>query len=161
MAVNRKFKDAEGRTWIIRIDYAVIKRVRKADLGIDLATLLADNMKGLGVLFDDVMTFIDTLWVIVGEQHASVTDEEFGVSLRGDALGEARNCFLNAYADFCPSDQREILLTLIAKITESQQEALKQLKAMKPSDMISGESVANSQPSQESQPTSIRLVSGN
>lgn len=108
------FTDNAGRSWTVRVDVAVIKRVRDT-----LATNIVDLSPagGFAKLSDDVVLLVDVLYVLVRDQAAAanVTDEEFGRGLAGDALDQASKALLAELAAFFPNRlQREALLRLQA-----------------------------------------------
>lgn len=114
--MSTSFKDNEGRVWHLEIDPWAMKRVR-GRTGVNLGTLLNDNLKPFRELVADPITFVDVLWVLCEEQaqKAGVTDEQFGRALRGDPLEEAGSAFEEAYLLFCPSRTRRVMTPLLAK----------------------------------------------
>ena len=98
--------DCEGRSWDLRIDVDVIRRVRTAH-SIDLATALA-SPETIDRLTSDIVLTIDVIYEIcrpVG-QKIGVTPELFGRSLAGDALGHAVTAFEEALVEFLPESNR-------------------------------------------------------
>jgi hypothetical protein len=99
------FIDDEKRTWNLRVDVNIIRRVRSAT-GIDLARVLT-TASGREAMHDDVVLFVDVLWLMVSDQAQTkgVTPEQFGVALTGDALGAAAIAFEEAIVEFLPESQ--------------------------------------------------------
>lgn len=113
----RTFKDEAGREWSIRVDVRALRTVREAT-GFELAKLLDDNLKRLGELGADPELFCRVLWALADNTKHAVELDTFLVSMAGDSLEAAFNGFLLAYADFCPSQRRALLLSLVTKTQE-------------------------------------------
>ncbi len=96
------FRDNAGRSWLVAIDVAAIKRVR-ALLTYDLLTVL--DGKGAAPLTSDPVVLVDVLYVLCKPEadRLGVSDEEFGRALGGDALREATDAFVEALIAFCPN----------------------------------------------------------
>lgn len=116
---KRTFTDAEGREYTVRFGFKQIVDVRTR-LDFDLAKLLADDMRRLKELTEDVVLMINVLYVMVGDQH-QLTAEEFGEAMRGDALQEGSQALFDAFVDFCPSQQRKMLRAMLAAGNSLQQ----------------------------------------
>jgi hypothetical protein len=135
--VSHEFRDQTGRAWIVNVTVPDLKRVRESTgeaLGkMDLQKLLE--------MVADPERFVDVLFALVGGQRVDVTGEDFGRSLGGDSLESAQTVFLRAWADFCPSRGRTLLLTLAEKAEAHQQAAMdaamQQLSTWNGSDMNS------------------------
>jgi hypothetical protein len=100
------FKDCESRSWDLRIDVDVIRRVRTAH-SIDLARALADP-ETIDRLTSDIVLTIDVIYEICRPvaEKIGVTSEMFGRSLAGDALGHAVTAFEEALVEFLPESNR-------------------------------------------------------
>jgi hypothetical protein len=57
----RTFTDNAGRTWIVQVNVAAIKRVRGL-LGVDLYKLLDDGFQALAKLVSDPVQLADVLY---------------------------------------------------------------------------------------------------
>lgn len=116
------FKDTAGREWLLALDVWQLERVQ-ARTSVRIDQLLKDACAGLAALFDDPVTFVRVLWVLVEEQavKTGATPEQFARALAGDALEVASTAFMEAFADFCPSRQRGLIRALAAKATEVQE----------------------------------------
>jgi hypothetical protein len=100
------FKDCESRSWDLRIDVDVIRRVRTV-FSIDLARALADP-ETIDRLTRDIVLTIDVIYEICRPvaEKIGVTAELFGRSLAGDALGHAVTAFEEALVEFLPESNR-------------------------------------------------------
>lgn len=112
---ENKFCDGDGRTWVLRVDYAAMKRVRSI-LGIDLPKVATDPAQ-LGELLGNPLDLIDVIWCVVEPRarELQVTDEQFGGSLAGDVILKARDALLAGLLDFFPQPQRGLLALSLEK----------------------------------------------
>ena len=96
------YRDNAGRTWTVAIDVAAIKRVR-ALIGYDLLSMLNGN--GSQRLITDPVLLVDVLYALCRPEadRLSVTDEEFGRSMAGDAIEHATQALLEELVSFCPN----------------------------------------------------------
>lgn len=92
------FRDAEGRTWEVRVTAPLIKRVR--GIGIDLADPKAASDK-----LNDPVAVVEAAYLLVMDKadERGVTEDQFGAALVGDVLADAYNAVLEAMIDFFPS----------------------------------------------------------
>jgi hypothetical protein len=97
------FVDNAHRTWEVAINVAAVKRIRGL-LGIDLYSLVDDGFKSLSKLVSDPVTLADVLYCLCKDQadKQSITDEEFGRALAGDAITLAADAFVEELIDFFP-----------------------------------------------------------
>jgi hypothetical protein len=112
------FKDTAGRTWEITINVATVRRVRGSCLKLDLMKLVDDGAKGLTDLLNDIVAFVDLLYVLCQPQadQLGVTDIQFGESMGGDSLDQAADAFMKEFIDFFPQKKaRENLHQLMSK----------------------------------------------
>lgn len=111
------FKDNTGREWPIEITIGTVKRVRQR-LSVDIPGLIANKMVPLGELLADPVKFVDVLYVICSDRMRTlpetVSDEEFGAAMGGDAIGSAADAFLEALVDFFPPRERPGLAAILA-----------------------------------------------
>jgi hypothetical protein len=109
-ATGQTFTDSAGRTWLVEVNAWQLKRVRQA-LGVELGKMSIDQ---LAKLVTDPEPFVDVLFVLLKDQAEKLplTDEEFGRGLGGDGLESAVVAFWRAWADFCPSQTRPLMLRL-------------------------------------------------
>jgi hypothetical protein len=111
------FNDNAGRTWVIAINVAAIKRVQGL-LKVNLYKLLDDNFKGLGELLGDIIQLVDVLYCLCKEEAEArkVSDEDFGRALAGDAITLATDAFLEELIDFFPEARaRSSLRKIVAE----------------------------------------------
>jgi hypothetical protein len=156
------FKDNAGREWIVEFNVTTLKRVRTR-LGVNLANLIGDNFAEFTRVVSDPMLLCDVLFVLCEDQHAGVSDLDFGRAMAGDVITAAANAMYAAMVDFSPSQLRETLTQLAKKGTAVQslakQEAgvrLTQFMAIDDRNLLSAilsQSVGNSLESAESLPT--------
>ena len=130
----RTFRDNAGRTWSLTLSVWTVKKVRDL-LGVDLLDLGGESATGSsdkkpGLLFRliaDPVLLVDVLYVVCKDQadSASVTDEQFGRAMGGDAIDAATKAFLEELADFTPSPRdraraRKVIATTWAMIDRAQ-----------------------------------------
>lgn len=122
-----EFVDAASRRWNVNITVATIKRVKELT-GVNLGTVLMDEMKGLREITGDIMKAIDVVFAICKPQADAlgVTDEQFGEALVGRNIEDCMNALLEALVDFFPSRQAR-MLQLIKDKSEAMQDRLAEL----------------------------------
>jgi hypothetical protein len=99
----KSFTDNAGRTWTLQINVAAVKRVRGL-LGLDLYKLADDGLENLARLVSDPVELADVLYCLVKDEAdaRSVSDEDFGRALAGDAITLAADAFVEELIDFFP-----------------------------------------------------------
>jgi len=111
----KTFTDNTGRSWTIAVNVEAIKRVKSL-----LAINLLDAVEGklIEQLVDDPVLLCDVIYVLCKPQAdaASVTDEDFGRAMAGDAIEAATTALLEELADFFPRGRRELLQKALAKL---------------------------------------------
>ena len=127
----RTFNDNAGRTWSLTLNVWTVKKVRDL-LGVDLLDLGGESASAqkpglLYRLIADPVLLVDVLYVVCKDQAdgASVTDEQFGRAMGGDAIDAATKAFLEELADFTPSPRdraraRKVIATTWAMIEKAQ-----------------------------------------
>jgi hypothetical protein len=97
------FVDNAKRTWEISINVTAVKRIRGL-LGVDLYALVDDGFKSLSKIVSDPVMLADVLYCLCKDQaeRQSITDEEFGRALAGDAITLAADAFVEELIDFFP-----------------------------------------------------------
>ena len=97
------FVDNSRRRWEVAINVAAVKRIRGL-LGIDLYALVDDGFKSLSKLVSDPVTLADVLYCLCKDQadKQSISDEDFGRALAGDAITQAADAFVEELIDFFP-----------------------------------------------------------
>lgn len=124
----KTFKDNAGRTWTIVIHVTAVRKCR-ALAGVDLYGLVDRHCEGLGELLNDPVKFVDTLYVLCADEAKaqSVTDEDFGRSLYGDAIGHASEAFVAELVDFFPSPAVRAGLTKFLEKTRAVEARLQEM----------------------------------
>lgn len=112
----RQFTDLAGRVWTLAITFLEHRKIREAT-GVKVGDLVDDGCKPLAELLGDPDRFCLVLWVLVRDQAAAlgVNEEQFLKGLAGDPAEAAALRFVEALADFCPSQTRQLLLSLARK----------------------------------------------
>jgi hypothetical protein len=108
------FTDNAGRGWLVSIDTRQLRRVREAT-SFELGRLLDDGMRRLNEIGTDPELLCRVLFVLVGDQagRVGVSEDQFFAGIGGDSLEAAFDAFLKAFADFCPSRRRALLLVFM------------------------------------------------
>ena len=110
------FKDNAGREWTVEINVAALKRV-KSLTGVDLLGVLDGTL--IERLIRDPVLLCDAVYAICKPQadERSVTDEDFGRAMAGDAIEHATEALLEELVSFCPSPRDRANLGRILKAT--------------------------------------------
>jgi hypothetical protein len=119
---SQTFTDTAGRAWLVEINAWQLKRVRQA-VGVELGKM---GVEELANLVGDVERFVDVLFELVRAEKHGVTTEDFGCSLGGDALESAVYAFWRAWANFCPSQTRQVMLRLATEAEGMTRRAVKE-----------------------------------
>ena len=155
-----KFKDMEGREWMVNLNVTVLKRIR-SDLDFD--PLDIDGGKALEKMMFDPVLLCNVLFLVCEKQaiDKGVTDEQFGESLGGDSIDDATKAYCEALADFTRNPrQRKILRKALSlyemakgKVLDRAETRLDEMDEAKLDEMIdvlmSGKSSTNSPESAE------------
>ncbi len=113
----KTFKDEAGRTWTLAVNVSAIKRVRDL-IDVDLMQLVEGEAKLIERLYTDPILLVDVLYAICKPQadKESVTDEQFGEAMAGDAIELATTALLDDIISFFPSSRsRERITKVMAK----------------------------------------------
>ncbi|MEO2031483.1 MAG: hypothetical protein ABGZ35_05310 [Planctomycetaceae bacterium] len=113
----KTFQDNAGRTWTVTVNVDGIKRVRSL-VNINLLDVLDDGCKLLADLHDDPVLLVDVLYCLCrpDADRLSISDEEFGRAMAGDALLQAATALFESLSDFFPqARQRAAMKDLLAK----------------------------------------------
>jgi hypothetical protein len=108
------FRDNAGRAWAVAINVAAVKRVRGL-VGVDLYKLVDDGFKPLAALVADPVQLADVLYCLCKDEAdaKSVSDEDFGRALAGDAITLAADAFVEELIDFFPDARARASLTKV------------------------------------------------
>ncbi len=98
----RSFKDNQGRQWSVEINVTAIKRVRGLT-GEDLMQVIEGTL--IEKLIRDPVLLCDVVYAICKPEadSRSISDEEFGKAMAGDAIEAATTAVLEELVGFCPS----------------------------------------------------------
>ncbi len=120
----KSFTDNMGRAWTLVVNVATIKRVR-ALCGVDLNTIVVEedgkpSAKRLERLSCDPVLLVDVLYAVCKLEcdQRNVSDEDFGVTMAGDAIEQATDALLDEVIDFFlrgeARDQRQWMEAMLA-----------------------------------------------
>jgi hypothetical protein len=136
----RQFKDNEGRTWTVAINVAALKRVRGL-VGVDLMQVMDGTL--IEKLVRDPVLLCDTVYAVCKPEAdaRSVTDEDFGRAMAGDAIEAATQTLLDELVDFCPSPRDRANLGRVLKATRSVMDKARDLTEKKIDQMTAGDAM--------------------
>jgi hypothetical protein len=123
MATARKFTNASGVEWSIKVTVDVIERVR--EIGVDLGDVTAATLKRLSL--DDVL-LVRTLWLICEPQADAlkVSPAQFGEDMLGQALDDAIEALRGSLEDFFPTRKREFFRRMVEMDRQAQERAMRE-----------------------------------
>lgn len=112
----KTFIDNAGRTWTVAINVDAIKRVR-ALLEINLLEVVEGNL--VEKLLRDPVLLCDVVYAVCKPEAdaRSVSDEEFGRSMAGDAIEHATKALLEDLVLFSPSPRDRANLQRVLQTT--------------------------------------------
>ena len=98
----KTFKDNVGRTWTVSITVDAIKRVRGL-LDVDLLEVVGGKL--IDRLITDPVLLCDIVYAVCKPEAdaQSVSDEDFGRTMAGDAIEQATTALLEELVSFSPS----------------------------------------------------------
>ena len=114
------FKDNRNRPWTIVVNVAAVKRVRSL-LDINLLDVVKldeknrPNVDLLEQLASDPVLLCDVIYCICKPDAdvQSISDEDFGSAMGGDAIEHATTALLEELVDFFPEAKRLVLRKLM------------------------------------------------
>ena len=109
----KPFKDNVEREWCVEINVSTVRRVRDV-LEVDLLDVFDGKM--LEKLARDPVLLVDVVYVLCQPQAAekSVTAEEFGRAMAGEAIDNATKALMGELVDFFPNAHvRDSLQTIL------------------------------------------------
>lgn len=117
----KSFTDNAGRTWMLSVNVAAIKRVR-ALCGVDLNSIVEMDVNGepntklLERLSSDPVLLVDVLYAVCKPEADSkgVSDIAFGEAMAGDAIEAATNALLDEVIDFFPEAKRKAFQKILS-----------------------------------------------
>lgn len=112
----RSFKDNQGRQWSVEINVTAIKRVRGLT-GEDLMQVIEGTL--IEKLIRDPVLLCDVVYAICKPEAdaRTVSDEEFGKAMAGDAIEAATTAVLEELVGFCPSPRDRANLGRVLQAT--------------------------------------------
>jgi hypothetical protein len=110
------FKDNARREWTVEINVAALKRV-KSLTEVDLLGVLDGTL--IERLIRDPVLLCDAVYAVCKPQadERSVSDEDFGRAMAGDAIEHATEALLDELVSFCPSPRDRANLGRVLKAT--------------------------------------------
>ncbi len=127
----KAFVDNLGRTWSLAINVTALRKIR-AVLKIDLYKMLEKEPQKFDETLSDPMALVDLLFVLCQDQALaqSISDEDFGAALFGDAIEKAVEALVQELIDFFPNARvRAGLKMMRAKIASIRDQALTQMES--------------------------------
>ncbi|NUQ51370.1 MAG: hypothetical protein HUU19_01580 [Phycisphaerales bacterium] len=114
----RQFKDNAGRTWTVEINIATLKRVRGL-AGVDLMQVIEGTL--IEKFIRDPVLLCDVVYAICKPEAdtATVSDEDFGRAMAGDAIEAATSAVLEELVAFCPSPRDRANLGRVLQATRN------------------------------------------
>ena len=132
----KSFTDNLGRAWTLVVNVATIKRVR-ALCGVDLNSIIEvedgkPTTKLLERLSTDPVLLVDVLYAICRPEcdSKSVTDEDFGAAMAGDAIESATAALLDEVIDFFPAAKRLAFRKILSASRRFEQAARTRMQTM-------------------------------
>ena len=119
----KTFSDNAGRTWTLAVNVDAVRRVRSI-VNVDL--LEAVEGKLIEKLVGDPILLCDVIYVICKPEadQRSVSDEDFGRSMAGDAIDHATTSLLEELVDFFPKSRRALLTKALGKFRQLETKAI-------------------------------------
>jgi hypothetical protein len=119
----RTFNDNAGRTWTLAVNVDAVRRVRSI-VNVDL--LEAVEGKLIEKIVGDPILLCDVIYVICKPEadQRSITDEDFGRSMAGDAIDHATTSLLEELVDFFPKSRRALLTKALGKFRQLETKAI-------------------------------------
>lgn len=122
----QSFKDNAGRQWSVEINVATLKRVRGLT-GTDLMQVIEGTL--IEKLIRDPVLLCDVVYAICKPEAdtRSVSDEDFGKAMAGDAIEAATTAVLEGLVGFCPSPRDRANLGRVLQATKKVMERARDL----------------------------------
>lgn len=150
----RSFRDNQGRQWSVEINVTAIKRVRGLT-GEDLMQVIEGTL--IEKLIRDPVLLCDVVYAICKPEadSRSITDEDFGKAMAGDAIEAATTAVLEELVGFCPSPRDRANLGRVLQATRKVMDRARDLVEKKLDSgeldrladrLLSGEATAGSSP---------------
>lgn len=109
------FTDIQGRTWTVTINVDAIRRVRGL-LEVNLLEVVEGKL--IERLVGDPMLLCDLVYALCKPEAdaRSVSAEDFGRAMAGDAIDGATTALLEELVDFFPKARRRLLAKALGKL---------------------------------------------
>jgi hypothetical protein len=122
----KTFTDNAGRTWTITINVDAIKRVRGL-LKVDLLEIVEGTL--IERLLRDAVLLCDVVYAVCKPEAdtRTVSDEDFGRAMAGDAIEHATTALLEELVGFCPSPRDRANLGRVLETTRRYMEKARDL----------------------------------
>jgi len=113
----KTFQDNAGRTWTVSITIDAIKRVRGL-LDVDLLEVVGGKL--IDRLITDPVLLCDIVYAVCKPEAdaQSVSDEDFGRAMAGDAIEHATTALLEELVSFSPSPRDRANLKKVLETTQ-------------------------------------------
>ena len=133
----KSFTDNAGRTWMVTVNVAAIKRVR-ALCGVDLNAIVEMDEKNnpstklLERLSTDPVLLVDVLYAVCKNEADAqgITDEEFGMAMAGDAIDHATAALLDEVVNFFPEAKRQAFQKILSATRRFEKIAREKLESL-------------------------------
>ena len=133
----KSFTDNAGRTWMVTVNVAAIKRVR-ALCGVDLNAIVEMDEKNnpstklLERLSTDPVLLVDVLYAVCKNEADTqgITDEEFGMAMAGDAIDHATAALLDEVVNFFPEAKRQAFQKILSATRRFEKIAREKLESL-------------------------------
>lgn len=114
----RQFTDGKGREWDVAVTHGSIKRAQTL-AGVDLYKF-GDGEPPLAVRIQEPALFCDVLYALCQPQcrERGLSAADFGESLGGGAIFDARHAFFGEYRDFFLGLRAPDAAAALANVTE-------------------------------------------
>jgi hypothetical protein len=137
----RTFTDNAGRQWQVEINVAALKRVRGLT-GTDLMQAIEGSGGLIEKLIRDPVLLCDVVYALCKPEAdaKSISDEDFGRAMAGDAIEHATAAVLEELVSFCPSPRDRANLGRVLRATQGVLEKARDLTTRRIDHLIgSGE----------------------
>lgn len=152
-----KFKDREGREWVIDITFADFLRVQK-ETGVNLRNLLNDKMQPYLELITDPEKFGVVLYSLCSDQAKArgVSFDGLAQSLDSESFECCQEAFEEAVVNFSGRRRKEVVKLLTAKVEEMRPKLMaKAMEEIEAAMLTSSRSGSSAPGSSESTPAPL------
>lgn len=113
------FKDANGREWRITITGYEMREL-------ELQKMPIASVEDIGEVIDSPGKLVEVLHLICQDEieERKLTRKDFLRGFSGDCLSEARDAFIEAYTNFIPSKQGQVMKALYQNALETEAKSI-------------------------------------